>query len=140
MPLARAVPLLPADEISRLWAAVRNGGADPRTVREVATAIVDCGAVQACYQEAEAMVEAAWRRFDPLLPNSVAKVGARALGTYAALRGPEQRESRCDRGDGQDGERGRHDGTGQQAAPGARGQEDRHVRSAAAQAVECSVR
>ncbi|MFJ9597919.1 polyprenyl synthetase family protein [Streptomyces virginiae] len=89
MPLARAVPLLPPDEIARLWAAVRDGGADPCTVREVATAIVDSGAVQACYQEAESMVDAAWRRLDPFLPNSVTKVMVRALGTYAAVRGPE---------------------------------------------------
>ncbi|MFG2287612.1 polyprenyl synthetase family protein [Streptomyces sp. NPDC048595] len=89
MPLARAVSLLPADEISRLWRSVRGGGADQATVREVAAAVTGCGAVQACYQEAKAHVDAAWRRLEPLLAESLTKVLVRALGNYAALREPE---------------------------------------------------
>ncbi|MGG7575715.1 polyprenyl synthetase family protein [Streptomyces sirii] len=89
MPLARAVSLLPADEISRLWRSVRGGGTDPATVREVAAAVTGCGAVQACYQEAKAHVDAAWRRLEPLLAESITKVLVRALGNYAALREPE---------------------------------------------------
>ncbi|WP_407285352.1 polyprenyl synthetase family protein [Streptomyces sp. BP-8] len=89
MPLARAVSLLPADEISRLWRSVRGGGADPATVREVAAAVTGCGAVQACYQEAKAHVDVAWHRLEPVLAESITKVLVRALGNYAALREPD---------------------------------------------------
>lgn len=89
MPLAHAVPLMPPDQLASLWKSVRDGDTPQDVVREAAHQLIECGAVKACYAEAEALVEGAWRRLDPLIPTSITKVFVRALGTYAALREPE---------------------------------------------------
>ncbi|MFD9739046.1 polyprenyl synthetase family protein [Umezawaea sp. NPDC059074] len=89
MPLARAVGLLPPDRMAAVWAAVRDGRADLGTVREVAAALVECGAVRACHAEARSHVDTAWAALEPLLPNTFTKVVVRALGHYAARRTPE---------------------------------------------------
>ncbi|WP_190818646.1 polyprenyl synthetase family protein [Saccharopolyspora pogona] len=86
MPLAQAVGRLPHDRMAAIWTAVRDGNADDVTVREVAAALVECGAVQACYDDAKAQVDAAWAPLDSLLPKSFAKAMVRALGFYASLR------------------------------------------------------
>jgi geranylgeranyl pyrophosphate synthase/predicted secreted hydrolase len=86
MPLAHAVGLLSIDRMSAVWQAVRDGGADEATVREVAEILVECGAVQACYDDAKAHVDRAWSVLEPLLPGTYLKVMVRALGFYAALR------------------------------------------------------
>ncbi len=86
MPLARAVGLLPPDRMADVWAAVREGRADHTTVAEVAEALVECGAVRACHDEARTHVDTAWAALEPLLPNTFTKVVVRALGHYAARR------------------------------------------------------
>lgn len=91
LPLAHAVALMPSHRTTSLWKSVRDGDVPQDIVREAATDLIRCGAVQACYAEAEALVEDAWRRLDPLIPASVTKVIVRALGTHAALREPELR-------------------------------------------------
>ncbi|MEU5018904.1 polyprenyl synthetase family protein [Streptomyces angustmyceticus] len=86
MPLAHGVGRLPADRMARVWKAVRDGGATAGTVHEAATALVGSGAVLACRREARALVDDAWHRLAPLLPDSPAKIIVRSLGRYAALR------------------------------------------------------
>ena len=41
-----------------------------------------CGAVQACADDANDLVETAWRRADPLLPDTIPKIMMRAFGWY----------------------------------------------------------
>lgn len=68
MPLAHAVTRLPRADMTRLWEAVRDGGAEGPTVMRAAQELRDCGALSACVQEAEALVTAAWSRLQPTLP------------------------------------------------------------------------
>ncbi|MFC4565920.1 polyprenyl synthetase family protein [Nocardiopsis mangrovi] len=86
MPLAHAVALLPAGRMRDLWHAVRDGGADPATVAGAAAALEECGAVTACTQEAQVMVEQAWKPLQDLAPCTWASMMMRALGAYAARR------------------------------------------------------
>lgn len=87
MPLAHGIGRL-SDPVG-VWAAVRDGKADEHTVRAVARELVDCGAVQACYDEAREHVDKAWAALDPLLPNTFTKMMVHALGFYAAMREPD---------------------------------------------------
>ncbi|WP_328741774.1 polyprenyl synthetase family protein [Streptomyces caniferus] len=99
MPLAHCVGRLPADRMSQVWKAVRDGGAPADTVHRAAADIARSGAVQACRQEARTLVDDAWRRLAPLVPDSPAKIMVRSLGRYAALR---EAEVPAYRADGQD--------------------------------------
>lgn len=44
------------------------------------------GAIQACVDEAMAMVEAAWQALDPLVPDSFYKIMLRAFGWFVVER------------------------------------------------------
>ncbi|MBQ0825441.1 polyprenyl synthetase family protein [Streptomyces tagetis] len=68
MPLALAVPLLPAPRLRELWHLVRDPGADDRRLEEVRDTLTDCGATDACRREADALLERSWRELEPLLP------------------------------------------------------------------------
>lgn len=85
MPMAHAIRLLPRQEMRLLWKSVRGGGADDATVRRVAQTLIDCGAVKACYTEAQALVDNAWQLM-PQAPSSYARLICRAIGLYAANR------------------------------------------------------
>ncbi|MCX2951575.1 polyprenyl synthetase family protein [Lentzea sp. NEAU-D7] len=89
MPLLHAVALLPRERMAEIWAAVRDGDADEAVVRDVARELVACGALQACYDDAQTQVDEAWGKLDVLLPSSFMKVAVRALGVYAGLREAE---------------------------------------------------
>jgi geranylgeranyl pyrophosphate synthase/predicted secreted hydrolase len=86
MPLAHAATLLPHDKLALLWKRIRDGVTDLDTACEVSATLVECGAIQACRDEAHALVNNAWSALEPLLPNTRAKAFFRALGLYGALR------------------------------------------------------
>ncbi|MFG1665526.1 polyprenyl synthetase family protein [Streptomyces sp. Y7] len=86
-PVAHAVGLLDAHERRRLHRALRvRSEAD---VADAAELLMSCGALTVCLGEARGMVDRTWEVLDPLLPHTPHKAMARALGWYAAQRGPE---------------------------------------------------
>ncbi|GAB2842471.1 hypothetical protein GCM10022221_47060 [Actinocorallia aurea] len=86
MPLAHAVALIPRARMRAIWHTVRDGAADTAAIRETAAELHAHGAVQACTEEARALVEEAWAPLQPLLPYTRHAVLIRALGSYAARR------------------------------------------------------
>jgi hypothetical protein len=46
----------------------------------------ECGATEACAVEAREMVEAGWRRLEPLIEDSLAKMMLRAFGWFVLER------------------------------------------------------
>ncbi|WP_338483506.1 polyprenyl synthetase family protein [Streptomyces sp. SCSIO 75703] len=68
MPLALAVPRLPAPRLRELWHLVRDPGAGGRRLDEVRDVLTGCGATDACRREADALLERSWRELEPLLP------------------------------------------------------------------------
>ncbi|SDM30195.1 polyprenyl synthetase family protein [Allokutzneria albata] len=85
MPLAHAVHLLPRDRMRRLWESVRGGRADEAAVREAVRVLRECGAVEACYAEAESIVDRTWRGLAGI-PVTYHKVLLRAAGIHLASR------------------------------------------------------
>lgn len=81
-PLVHAIAYLPRDEARRLWQQVRSG-LDPDGAAHAARRIADCGALDACVEEADRMVRNAWETASALLPSSSSTVSLGRLCTQA---------------------------------------------------------
>ncbi|MFD5503749.1 polyprenyl synthetase family protein [Streptomyces sp. NPDC127061] len=86
MPLAHAVALMPRAELTDLWERVKEGGACAEAAARAVEALTSCGALDACRQEAETLVEDAWAGLEPLLSPSPAVAHLRAMGRDTAYR------------------------------------------------------
>lgn len=85
--MAHAIGLLNGHDRRRLQRAIQvRSEAD---VADAAELLMSCGALTVCLGEARDMVDRTWEVLDPLLPHTLHKAMARALGWYAAQRGPE---------------------------------------------------
>jgi geranylgeranyl pyrophosphate synthase len=82
LPVAKCFSRLPLEQRQEIWRAVRAGNADRDTVERIIHQLEECGALTAAEEQAHHMVEAAWRRLDPLVPDSMPKVMLRAFGWY----------------------------------------------------------
>jgi geranylgeranyl pyrophosphate synthase/predicted secreted hydrolase len=81
-PVAKAMTRLSLADRRRLWLIIASKPTDRDAVHEAVRLIDDCGALTACEAEARAMVEAAWKAIDPLIPDSQYKVRLRAFGWF----------------------------------------------------------
>lgn len=86
LPVAKAIAALPLPRRRWLWQTLRARPQDPAVVAEVIAAIEECGALDACVEQAHALVESAWQRFDPLVEDSFPKLVLRAFGWYVLER------------------------------------------------------
>ena len=86
LPIAKAMSRLPLEDRRFLWQALLSRPTDARVLSAVVEKLESCGAVEACAQQARALVESAWRRADPLLDDSIPKVMLRAFGWYVLER------------------------------------------------------
>jgi geranylgeranyl pyrophosphate synthase len=81
-PVAKALGLVDRDERGALWAALRDGSRDAGAVQRAILIIERSGALDACMEDARALVEDAWARAEPFLRDSNAKIMLRAFGHY----------------------------------------------------------
>ena len=81
-PVAKAMSLLPLAKRRALWETIRSKPTDPEVVGQVVEQLDACGALASCEQQAAELIEAAWLRVDPLVPDSHAKVKLRAFGWF----------------------------------------------------------
>ncbi|MFH9607457.1 polyprenyl synthetase family protein [Streptomyces sp. NPDC017448] len=72
MPLAHSVRLMPPPELDAVWRTLRTGAPSLREVERAREAIEACGAPAACAEEARALLDGAWTRLRPLLPDEPA--------------------------------------------------------------------
>jgi geranylgeranyl pyrophosphate synthase/predicted secreted hydrolase len=86
LPVAKALARLPAPARERLWSAVAACPSDPAGVAEVLEALEACGALNDCLRDARARVDAGWAAFDPVVPDSLAKVMLEAFCGYVLER------------------------------------------------------
>jgi geranylgeranyl pyrophosphate synthase/predicted secreted hydrolase len=86
LPVAKAFVRLPRERAQWLWATLRTRPQDQAIVGECIAAIEACGALDACVQQANELVESAWQRFDPLVEDSFPKLVLRAFGWYVLER------------------------------------------------------
>jgi geranylgeranyl pyrophosphate synthase len=82
LPVLRAMGRLEAPERRWLWETLESKPTDPRIVSAVVERLETSGAVQSCADQARDLVEEAWRRTEPNLPDTVPKVMLRAFGWY----------------------------------------------------------
>ncbi|MDR6759987.1 geranylgeranyl pyrophosphate synthase/predicted secreted hydrolase [Flavobacterium sp. 2755] len=83
MPVAKAMGLMPLNQREYVWETIQTLPTDRAVIASVIHLLQDCGAIEACRQEADELVEAAWEKLDKLLPDSFFKVRLRAFGWYA---------------------------------------------------------
>ena len=82
LPVAKAMARLDAAGRTQLAATLASHPTDPVVVSGVVEKLETIGAVQACADEAKALVEDAWQAAEPLLPDTIVKVMLRAFGWY----------------------------------------------------------
>jgi geranylgeranyl pyrophosphate synthase len=86
LPVAKAIARLPLEERRFLWAELRSKPKEPERIAACIDLIERCGALDACVQQANDLVESAWERFDPLVEDSFPKLILRAFGWYVLER------------------------------------------------------
>jgi geranylgeranyl pyrophosphate synthase/predicted secreted hydrolase len=86
LPVVKALAALPTDQRSWLWRTLASRPSDPNVIESVIRLLEDCGAVEACATLARALVEEAWAKLDPLLPDSQCKLNFRAFSWYVLER------------------------------------------------------
>lgn len=86
LPVAKAMGRLGWPARRDLWDDIRAKPSDPAVIADIIDRLEACGAVQACKEQAEALVETAWQKMDPLLPDSDVKIKLRAFGWYVLER------------------------------------------------------
>ena len=86
LPVAKAMARLDQADRAWLWQQVQTKPQDQAVVDAVVAKLEACGAVQACADQASALVEAAWQALDPLVEDSLQKVMLRAFGWYVLER------------------------------------------------------
>jgi geranylgeranyl pyrophosphate synthase len=86
LPVAIAMARLPRERREWLWKTLESRPTDAPTVAAAVELLESCGAVAACADMARELVEAGWRRAEPLLEPSLSRVMLRAFGWYVLER------------------------------------------------------
>jgi geranylgeranyl pyrophosphate synthase len=86
LPVAIAMSRLPRDQREWLWRTLQDKPTDVATVAAAIEVIQSCGAITACADQARELVEAGWRKAEPLLEPSLPRVMLRAFGWYVLER------------------------------------------------------
>ncbi len=86
LPIAIAMSRLPRDQREWLWRTLQDKPTDAATVAAAIEVVQSCGAIAACADHARELVEAGWRKAEPLLEPSLPRVMLRAFGWYVLER------------------------------------------------------
>lgn len=82
MPVLEAMRVLEQHERRDLWDRIKRCGEEPALVPSIVDTIDRCGAFTACRDQANTLIENAWRGVTPLLEDSIAKVMLRSFCFY----------------------------------------------------------
>jgi geranylgeranyl pyrophosphate synthase/predicted secreted hydrolase len=85
-PVAKAFGRLDREGRVALWSVLSAGSRDAAAVEGVIALLEQCGALDDCLTEADAIVEKAWAEAAPLVADSHAKLMLRAFGWYVLQR------------------------------------------------------
>lgn len=86
LPIAIAMGRLPRDKREWLWRTLEAKPTDEPTIAAAVELVQTCGAIDACATRARELVEAGWRKAEPLLEPSLSRVMLRAFGWYVLER------------------------------------------------------
>jgi len=81
-PVAKAMSRLPYNERKELWEIISSKTKNVNDLRRAVKLIEDCGAIQACQDQARELIDREWKRIDPLLRDSFSKLMLRAFSWY----------------------------------------------------------
>ncbi len=82
MPVLEAMRVLEQHERRDLWERIVRCGQEPALVPSIVDTLQRCGAFTACRDQAEVLIETAWREVSPVLEDSIAKVMLRSFCFY----------------------------------------------------------
>jgi geranylgeranyl pyrophosphate synthase/predicted secreted hydrolase len=86
LPIIRGLGRLPEKERRWLWQKLASKPRDTKTVGQVIDELEAVAAIESCASDARQLVEEAWARLDPLVPDTQYKVMFRAFGWYVLER------------------------------------------------------
>ena len=86
MPVAKAMSRMNKADRQKLWDTVSSKPQDTAIVNKVIADLEKVGAIDACVEEANSIVEDAWAKLDPIVPDSFAKMMLRSCGWFVVRR------------------------------------------------------
>ncbi|PSB01521.1 polyprenyl synthetase family protein [Merismopedia glauca] len=86
LPVAKAMSALPLEKRQELWQKLDANLSAPDAISDVIETLETCGAIEACVEQANEVVESAWQEIDRLFPDSDIKVRLRAFSWYVLAR------------------------------------------------------
>jgi len=86
LPVVKGLQVLSPDDRAWLAEVLASCPEEQEVIDEVIERLEEVGAIDDCVEQAEALVEDAWRALDPLVDDSLAKVMLRAFGWYVLQR------------------------------------------------------
>jgi geranylgeranyl pyrophosphate synthase/predicted secreted hydrolase len=86
LPVVKALASLPTDQRSWLWRTLASRPSAPNEIESVIRLLEVSGAIEACTALAGELVEHAWAKLDPMLPDSQSKLNFRAFSWYVLER------------------------------------------------------
>jgi geranylgeranyl pyrophosphate synthase/predicted secreted hydrolase len=86
LPVVKALGKLSKKDRRWLWKTLSSKPQDMQVVGKVIDKLESVGAIESCAHEARELVESAWTRLDPLIPDTQYKVMFRAFGWYVLER------------------------------------------------------
>jgi geranylgeranyl pyrophosphate synthase/predicted secreted hydrolase len=86
LPVAKAMSRLPVEDRHWLYETLKAKPTDRKVVEAIVDKLENCGAVDACQQQARNMIEKGWAGIEPLVEDSLAKMMLRAFGWFVLER------------------------------------------------------
>jgi geranylgeranyl pyrophosphate synthase/predicted secreted hydrolase len=86
LPVAKAMSRLPKKDRQWVWENLKQKPSDERQVAQIVAKLEECGAIEACADQARALVEQGWLTLEPKIDDSLSKMLLRAFGWYVLER------------------------------------------------------
>ncbi len=85
-PIIKAMSRLSLKERQWIWNMIQSKPKNPTVVSSIVEKLEECGALDACVEQATNLVETAWKDVEPKLEDSIPKIMIRAFGWYVLER------------------------------------------------------
>lgn len=85
--MVKAIGRLNKSRMEQVWGIIRSRPTDRETVNGVIATLEECGAIDACVDQATNLVEQAFADMEGIIPDSFSKIMLRAFGHFVIGRG-----------------------------------------------------
>jgi len=87
IPVVKALARLPKDKMRALWEVIKTKPQARAVVDDCIRILEECGAIDACVEHAQNLVEESFKKLDPMIPDSFSKIMLRSFGWFVTERG-----------------------------------------------------